>query len=174
MWHYGVYIFIFCFLAFYQKVYFLRNCVSKVFGVTMDDGTKVKITFNLPNKEGPVVFAHQAETAFSVNDISQAAKEANTVFSFSGRHDGGDLCLLKTDSPYVDLLGAIKEAKQSCDSFLTTEIGIHNALEEAQNGDEMTIDNQEENCSIIERKRKIDTTAAARSSSSTGGSSADA
>ena len=55
---------------------------------------------------------------FSSNVISEEAKLSNTSFLYSGRHDHGDLPLLRDQYDYSSLISALQEAKAKLDNEL--------------------------------------------------------
>ena len=58
----------------------------------------------------------------NVNMVSDAARDTNTSFDYSGRHDFGTLPILKSEGDLSLLITAVMKAKIECDSFLTSII----------------------------------------------------
>ena len=82
----------------------------------------VSVKFSFKGKERPPI-SIRAEAA-DINRISAEAKESNTSFDFSGRHDHGTLPVLKSKGPMAQLVGSLEEAKQECDKVLTSLIEV--------------------------------------------------
>ena len=110
---------------------------------------EVKINTNGSEK----VFSFDGSEVYDPNKIAEDAKESNTSFSYSGRHDHGDLpCLLNSNSNnnkinnnsnsnnkcdegncsktdhYLRLVGAVQEAKYALDSYITDDMKKQNAI----------------------------------------------
>lgn len=66
----------------------------------------------------------------NINDISPDSLISNTSYEYSGRHDHGNLPLLRKDITQIEIISALYEAKQKCDEFLTicinNEYGYNN------------------------------------------------
>jgi hypothetical protein len=57
--------------------------------------------------------------AVDVNAVSLESRASNTRFEYSGRHDHGDLPLLRSSGESARLVTALQEAKAQCDEYLT-------------------------------------------------------
>ncbi len=57
-----------------------------------------------------------------VNKVTAESRASNTTFEYSGRHDHGDLPVLKSSGPNALLVSALQEAKRECDRYLTQKI----------------------------------------------------
>lgn len=57
-----------------------------------------------------------------LNYVSPASSVSNTTFEYSGRHDHGNLPILKTSGPCAELVSALQDAKRECDKYLTNLI----------------------------------------------------
>ena len=55
--------------------------------------------------------------------MSEDARESNTSFGYSGRHDHGLLPQLRNSGANAKLCCALNNAKEMCDKYLTEEIG---------------------------------------------------
>lgn len=80
----------------------------------------VSVKFTFKDKEQPSIVARTE--ASNINEISADAKESNTSFEYSGRHDHGTLPTLKSEGHMAHLVGSLEEAKQECDKVLTSLI----------------------------------------------------
>ena len=61
-------------------------------------------------------------TDINPNEISAEARDSNTSWKFSGRHDHGLLAELNdgfANKEYAQLICSIKEAKMGCDEYIT-------------------------------------------------------
>ena len=65
------------------------------------------------------------EVPFDVNTVADEARESNTSYKYSGRHDHGTLPTLKSTGTAAQLFDALMEMKQECDKYLTDQIAIH-------------------------------------------------
>lgn len=81
----------------------------------------VSITFVLPN-EPAVVFDVTDFKPIDVNEVHPDAKQHNTFFEYSGRHDNGELPTLKSTGPIAQVIGALNEMRRISDEFLTEKI----------------------------------------------------
>lgn len=54
-----------------------------------------------------------------MNEVCPEALISNTAVGYSGRHDDGNLSQLRSSGPLLEVVSALKEAKQACDAFLT-------------------------------------------------------
>lgn len=54
-----------------------------------------------------------------MNEVCPEALTRNTAVGYSGRHDDGNLSQLRSCGPLLEVVSALKEAKQACDAFLT-------------------------------------------------------
>ena len=54
-----------------------------------------------------------------MNEVCPEALTSNKAVGYSGRHDDGNLSQLRSSGPLLEVVSALKEAKQACDAFLT-------------------------------------------------------
>jgi len=57
-----------------------------------------------------------------VNAVTEEARTSRTSFSYSGRHDHGELPVLRSTGPLAELVASLQEAKRQCDAYLTKMI----------------------------------------------------
>ena len=69
-----------------------------------------------------VVVEPGAAVLLDPNEICPEAVASNTAIGFSGRHDHGSLATLRSSGPLLEVVSALKAAKQGCDSYLTALI----------------------------------------------------
>lgn len=74
-------------------------------------------------------------------DINKVVDSSITSFTYTGRHDHGDLPILNGDGYLSQLTSALYEAKAACDTFLTAQIAKNG--EPTRNGDNENNDNEE-------------------------------
>ena len=84
------------------------------------DRMSVSVKFTFKGREESIVVS-RAESS-NINEISAEAKESNTSFEYSGRHDHGMLPTLKSEGHMAQLVGSLEEAKKECDKVLTALI----------------------------------------------------
>lgn len=80
----------------------------------------VVISFNLNGQERTI--AIDKPKPVDINQVAEDARNSNTSFGYSGRHDHGNLPTLKSGGQIAELLAAMQEAKAESDAILTAEI----------------------------------------------------
>lgn len=81
----------------------------------------VSMEFVIPNDEEKtfhIVNPHPVD----VNSIHPEAKDSNTSYGYSGRHDHGQLPLLRRDGEMANVISALAEAKSISDRYLSPKI----------------------------------------------------
>jgi len=80
----------------------------------------VSVKFEFKGAEQEPIVCHSEGT--DINSISAEAKESNTSYEYSGRHDHGTLPQLKSDGHMAQLVGSLQDAKREGDAVLTALI----------------------------------------------------
>ena len=85
--------------------------------------TTVQIEFEFNGtKQDHVISIQIATETLDINEIAADAINSNTSFGYSGRHDHGQLPLLKSDPQHANIIASIQEARKACDEYLTKEM----------------------------------------------------
>ena len=79
----------------------------------------VEQTFFIPGVEKNHVVETSARTAVLNKPVAECIKPGAGNFSYSGVHDHGVMEQFKIGGPLADLIGAVEDAKQSSNKFLT-------------------------------------------------------
>ncbi len=110
------------------------------------------ISFRFPNEEERKETIVEA-LPIDVNDIHPDARRCNTFYHYSGRHDDGNLPILRNSGPMVDVLSAIQQIKHMSDTYLTERINAQYGYSNNETNNEVEAT---ENCSneIEESKLK--------------------
>lgn len=91
-----------------------------------DEKVIVGIEFNLPEEHGKLsrnsIVICKPKTNIDPNYVTDNAKESNTSYDYSGRHDNGSLPKLRNGGDLNLLLSSLYEAKHDSDTYLTSVI----------------------------------------------------
>ena len=79
----------------------------------------IEVSFSFNGIEQTRISISSCVPEFDPNIISEEAAKSNTSCSYSGRHDHGNLPVLKSSGPYATLISGLLETKVKCDTFLT-------------------------------------------------------
>jgi hypothetical protein len=81
----------------------------------------VSIEFVIPNQEVRK-FELQDVAAMDVNEVHPVARDSNTSYEYSGRHDEGSLPTLRNDGSLASVLSALQAMRSISDEYLTEQI----------------------------------------------------
>lgn len=99
---------------------------------------------------------------YDVNEVSPAARESNLSFQYSGRHDHGQLPLLKNTGPLSRVLSSLVQAKKECDGYLTdiistqSRVGVVEEVNVQEIIGESLEDIEEDEAIVIEKKPRLE------------------
>jgi hypothetical protein len=94
--------------------------------------TLVTIEFTIDGTtETPIVFDTASTLPADVNRVLDASI---TSFTYTGRHDHGQLPTLKSDGYLSQLTNALQCAKAACDGFLTEKMRTSGSIMAADDG----------------------------------------
>lgn len=80
----------------------------------------------------------------AVNVVSSSARESNTSFEYSGRHDHGELPPLKKEGVNASLVAALQDAKRECDRILTEKINLEYGYDNSETKMDLDAEMEEE------------------------------
>lgn len=81
----------------------------------------ISLEFHFPNEPGHT-FHVSDPPPLDINFVSPEARDSNTSFAYSGRHDHGPLPVLKSEGPMSVIVSGLAVAKEISDKFLSARI----------------------------------------------------